>query len=149
MMQVLAIPARGIQLLVPVSMVAQVAGRLPVTPTSLDIPGAAGIIQWRRISLPLFRTSELLGGGADDDGFRHVVVLWPMRSAGSRSFVALTSTGPPRVIDVDDLPAADGDPGMPWTLACASLPDGLGVIPDIDALTRRAWSRPAPGAGND
>lgn len=149
-MQVLAIPAQGFQLLVPVSMVAQVAGRLPLTPTSLDIPGAAGIIQWRQFSLPLFRTSELLGrGAADDDDFRHVVVLWPMKSAGNRSFVALTSPGPPRVIDVDDHPATDGDAGIPWVLAYVSLPEGLGVIPDIDALARRAWNRSASGTGND
>ena len=149
-MQVLSIPARGFQLLVPLSMVAQVAGRLPLSPASLDIPGAAGMIQWRQCSLPLFRTSELMGGrAADDEEFRHVVVLWPMKSAGNRSFVALTSQGPPRVIDVGDPPAADGDAGIPWALAYASLPDGLGVIPDIDALARRAWNRHAQGTHDD
>ena len=149
-MQVLTVAGRGFRLLVPVSLVAQVAGRMPLTPTALDIPGAAGIVQWRNYSLPLFLTSELMGGPAgDDDGYANVVVLWPMKSAGKSSFMALTSLGPPSVIEVDELPAADGNAGKPWVLAHVRLPDGPGVIPDLDALARRAWNRNKGEPDND
>lgn len=143
-MQVLTVSARGFQLLLPVNMVAQITGPVPVVPGSLDIPGCAGTIQWREYSAPLFRTSELMGGGAaDDNGYERIVVIWPMRSAGNHSFIALTSLGPPRVIDVSELPAADEDADMPWALSYVTLPDGLGVVADIDALARKAWA-PVP-----
>jgi chemotaxis signal transduction protein len=140
-MQVLAVKASGFQLLLPVNMVAQITGKLPVQPGNLGIPGAAGLIQWREFNLPLFRTSELFGGKeSDDDSYERVVVLWPMKSAGTHSFIALTSLGPPRVVDVSGLPAADDDAEMPWALGYVNLADGLGVIPDIDALASEAWA---------
>ena len=140
-MQVLTVLATGFQVLLPVNMVAQITGPVPVKPSDLNIPGAEGSIQWREYSLPLFRTSELMGGlPQDDDQYERVVVLWPMRSAGNRSFVALTSLGPPRVMDVSELPAAEEDAEMPWALGYVSLPDGLGVVADIDALAQRAWN---------
>ena len=67
-------------------------------------------------------------------------MLWPMKSAGSDSFVALTSLGPPRVVDATGLPAADDDAEMPWALGYVNLSEGLGVIPDIDSLARTAWT---------
>lgn len=139
-MQVLTVMAKGFQLLLPVNMVAQITGPVPVKPSTLDIPGTQGMIQWREYSLPLFRTSELMGGlPQDDDQYERIVVLWPMRSAGNRSFIGLTSLGPPRVMDASELPPAEEDAEMPWALGYVSLPDGLGVVADIDSLAQRAW----------
>jgi hypothetical protein len=143
-MQVLTVSAAGFQLLLPVNTVAQITGRLPIQQGSIGIKGAAGFVQWREFNLPLFRTSELFGRKkSDDENYERIVVLWPMKSAGSRSFIALTSLGPPRVVDISDLPAAEGDAEMPWALGYVNLADGLGVIPDIDGLARRAWGMEA------
>ncbi len=139
-MQILSIPARGFQLLVPVSMVAQVIARVASTPTALEIQGLDGMIRWNDLRLPLFRTSELMGGKPSDDGdYRQIVVLWPMRSAGRQSYLALTSLDTPEVVPAADWLEAEGVMPRPWALAYAAMPNGLGVIPDLDALARRAW----------
>ncbi len=139
-MQVLAIPCKRCELLVPLGMVAEVVGRVPVAPAVLDIRGFAGVIHWNGCHLPLFRTSELMGGAASDDqGYRQTVVLWPMKSAGNRSYMALTSLGTSKVIPVGELAPPEEHVMFPWALACAAMPEGLGVIPDLEALALRAW----------
>ncbi len=147
-MQVLTVTAAGFQLLLPVNMVAQITGRMQPDPVGPPMTGVCGMVQWREFRLPLFRTSELFGGKAEDDeNYERIVVLWPMKSAGRESFIGLTSLGPPRVVDVTDLPAAREDAGMPWSLGYVDLADGLGVIPDIDALARQAWTTGDSGLG--
>ena len=149
-MQVLSLPTNSYQLLVPISMVAQIVGRSNIA-ESLDInhDHLAGMIVWRDYDVPLIRSSELTGQGLNaDQGFERMVILWPMKSASNRAFIALTSMGAPRVIEVDTQQMISMETPVPYSIGVVELDAGLGVIPDISRLSEELYpSAIAPPVG--
>ena len=137
-MQVLSLTARDVKILLPVNMVAQIIGRANLfSEDELAFQSSAGTFKWREYSVPLLRTSQLMGGDESaDEGYERIVVLWPMKSATSRSFMGLTSLMPPRVIDITNQPSADPPSDTPYLLDCVRVNDELALIPDIDKVSR-------------
>ena len=136
-MQTLAIPAGAFQLLIPVNLVAQIIGTQKVDTVDIGMSAQEGGIIWRDYQVPLLRSIELMTGAAgSDSGYERIVVLWPMKSATRRSFIALTSMGPPKVIDIVSEPAPENRPDFEYALGYVELEDGLGVIPDIERISQ-------------
>jgi len=137
-MQVLTLAGQDFKVLLPVNMVAQIIGRSTVTPPSDgEFKSLAGSFRWREYGVPLLRTSELMGKSSTaDEDYERIVVLWPMKSASSRSFIGLTSLAPPRVVEITDQPSAEMITEMPYALVCLQLENELAVIPDIDQVSR-------------
>lgn len=137
-MQALTIAGQDFKALLPVNMVAQIIGRSAVTPASDDkFKSLAGNFRWREYGVPLLRTSELMGKSSTaDEDYERIVVLWPMKSASSRSFIGLTSLAPPRVVEITDQPSSEIITEMPYALGCLRLENELVVIPDIDQISR-------------
>ncbi len=138
-MQVLSLNAQGFQVLVPVNMVAQILGTAPLdTPDPklrAAMPFLCGNFSWREFQVPLFDISALHVKASAGNDYERMVVLWPLSSAGKKGFLALTSLGPPRVVDITDEPAAGQKPDFQFMTSCVNLPDGLGVIPDLQQLS--------------
>ncbi|MGI9317155.1 MAG: chemotaxis protein CheW [bacterium] len=137
-MQVLSLTAQGLKILLPVNMVAQIIGRAKlVQDPAQRFKSNAGDFRWREYSVPLLRTSELVGASESaDDEYERIVVLWPMKSASSRSFIGLTSLAPPRVIEISGQPSAERPADTQYILDCVQLDGDLGLIPDIDQVSR-------------
>ncbi len=140
-MQVLALPASGFQILVPVNMVAQIVGMLPVSTADMEFRSLSGQIRWREYTVPLLKSSELLTGipGADTN-YQRIVILWPIKNTANDAFIALTSLGAPKVIDITDQPVAETAIELTYTLGLIELDSELGVIPDIGALCRDMYN---------
>ena len=139
-MQTLAIPADSFHLLIPVSLVAQIVGTQKVNPAAAKIPAQEGYIRWREFDIPLLRSAELITGASGiDSDYQRIIVLWPMKSATKRSFIALTSMGPPRVIDIVSQSAPENAPNFKYTLGYVELEDGLGVIPDVERIANTLY----------
>ncbi len=136
-MQVLTLQAAGFQILIPVSMVAQIVGSVPVSTSDIEFPALAGHISWREYTVPLLKSSELMAhlAGADDD-YQRIVILWPMKSTANDAFLALTSLDSPRVIDISDQQATDEGSEMDYMLGAVQLEGDPGVIPDIGQICR-------------
>ena len=137
-MQVLSLTARDAKILLPVNLVAQIIGRASLdSNTELKFDSSAGTFRWREYSVPLLRTSQLMGGEESaDDEYERIVVLWPMKSATSRSFIGLTSLMPPRVIDITNQPSADPPADTPYLMDCVRVNNEIALIPDIDQVSR-------------
>lgn len=137
-MQVLTLAGQDFKILLPVNMVAQIIGRSTVTPPADgEFKSLAGSFRWRDYAVPLLRTSELMGKSSTaDQDYERIVVLWPMKSASSRSFIGLTSLAPPRVVEITEQPSSEMITEMPYALSCLQLENELAVIPDIDQVSR-------------
>ena len=118
-------------------MVAQILGRGPVSPISNPaLPALAGNVSWREFSVPVCRSSQLLGyDEAADRDYERVVVLWPMKSSHSRAFLGLTSLTAPRVLDVGEGSVPNDAPELSFALDYLMVDGQLGVIPDIERLS--------------
>lgn len=141
-MKVLAIAANNYQLLLPISMVAQIVG-LDTINRSPDIQHEhlAGLVTWRGYDIPLIRSSELTGQRLNaDQEFERIVILWPMKSASNRSFLALTSMTAPRVIEIDREQLISTKTRIPYSQGVVQLDDaGFGIIPDIARLAAEIY----------
>lgn len=136
-MQVLSLTAQGMQIVLPVNMVAQILGKSSLAETSrADVPSLAGHVNWREFEVPVCHSSELLGlDSAADRDYERLVVLWPMKSAHPRAFLGLTSLTAPRVIDVTEQDAPEQVPNLPFALGYLDVEGELAVIPDIEQLS--------------
>ena len=147
-MQVLSIPVNNYQLLLPISMVAQIIGKVAIAdPKSVSASAAAkggevshrclyGMVKWKEYDLPLIRSSELIGQSRKaDESYERMVILWPMKSATNRAFIGLTSLGAPRVVDITEQPFANINADLSYSLGVVQLDGSLGVVPDIDRLS--------------
>jgi len=138
-MQVLSLNAQGFQVLVPVSMVAQILGTAPLSNPKSEVvqsmPFLCGNFQWREYQVPLFDISAMHVSGAAGSSYERMVVLWPLASAGKRAFFALTSLGPPRVVDINEGSIAGHLPDFKYMSGSVNLPDGLGIVPDLQKLS--------------
>jgi hypothetical protein len=134
-MQVLALQAAGFQVLVPVNMVAQIVGTVPVSTSDMEFPALAGQFRWREYTVPLLKSSELMShlAGADDD-YQRIVILWPIKSTTNEDFLALTSLDSPKVIEISDQQATDELSEMDYILGAVQLEGDPGVIPDIGRI---------------
>ena len=140
-MQVLSISAQDLKVLLPVNMVAQIIGRSNLDPGSGDdFKSNAGHFRWREYSVPLLRTSQLMGGSQSaDDNYERIVVLWPMKSATSRSFIGLTSLAPPRVVEITDQPSVTAPDEAQYVMDCLRIENELALIPDIERISRELF----------
>ncbi|MBX2868506.1 MAG: hypothetical protein KTR18_07500 [Acidiferrobacterales bacterium] len=142
-MQVLSLNAQGFQVLVPVNMVAQILGTSPLDAPDPDfkesMPFLCGKFGWREFQVPLFDISALHAGVKAGSDYERMVVLWPLASAGKKGFFALTSLGPPRVVEITDQPVAAQKPDFRFMSNCVTLSDGLGVIPDLQQLSDKYY----------
>ena len=102
-MQVLALESIVGNILVPVSMVAQIVSRSLTKPFQSYADFVSSSIDWRDIEIPLIYSSEMLGAesGADAE-FERAVVLWPMKGRQAADLFALTSMGSPHVVSIDE-----------------------------------------------
>jgi len=142
-MQVLSLFADGFQVLLPVNMVAQIIGPTQVAEADPAVRGMTGKIRWREFEVPLLLTSELMAGKTGSDtGFERIVVLWPMKSAGAQGFLAMTSLGPPRVVDIEDQTAPSTMPNLDYLLGAVVLDSGIAAIPDIDRVSAELYNYP-------
>jgi hypothetical protein len=142
-MQVLSLFADGFQVLLPVSMVAQIIGRTQVIEAEPVVRGMAGKISWREFEVPLLLTSELMAAKTGkDESYERIVVLWPMKSAGNQGFLSLTSLGPPRVIDIEDQTSPAITPDLNYLMGAVVLDNGVGAIPDIDLISSDIYRTP-------
>jgi hypothetical protein len=101
-MQVLALESKAGNILVPVSMVAQIVSRSLMKPFQCHVDFVSSSINWRDIEIPLVYSSEMLGAESSSDAeFERAVVLWPMKGGQAADLFALTSIGSPHVVTID------------------------------------------------
>lgn len=126
-------------MLVPVNMVAQILGTSPLTDPDPErvasMPFLCGNFQWREFQVPLFDISAMQVSGSAGSDYERMVVLWPLASAGKKGFFALTSLGPPRVVDITDDALPGQLPDFQYVSGSVNLPDGLGIVPDLQKLS--------------
>ena len=135
-MQVLAISTSAFQVLVPVNMVAQIIGPVSVAPAESMIRGMDGEIPWREFMVPLLHTAELFTGHEGLDlGYERIVVLWPMKSAGNRGFISMTSMTAPRVIEVEDQDFSDLPADFEFCMGAVHMGDNMSLIPDLEKVS--------------
>jgi chemotaxis signal transduction protein len=144
-MQVLSISAQNLKVLLPVNMVAQIIGRTNLDPGSNhEFRSNAGQFRWREYSVPLLRTSQLMGGSQSaDDDYERIVVLWPMKTATSRSFIGLTSLTPPRVVEITDHPSVEAPTDARYVMDCLRIENEVALIPDIDQVSTELFNSSA------
>ena len=140
-MQALAIPLGAFDMLIPVNMVAQITGVTDVSASELSMPNIEGNIQWRDYQVPLIRAGELISGVSGiDDGYKRIVVLWPMKTADKKSFMAFVSKSAPKVVDIVSQSAPEHHPEFNYVLGYVDLMGGLAVIPDIERISTQLFS---------
>ena len=75
-----------------------------------------------------------------DDAFERTVVLWPMQGAGATDMLGLTSQNSPRVVNI---PADSAQTEVPvaseYVLGAVSVEGGLGIIPDLEKISRNLF----------
>ena len=148
-MQVLTLKAQPRNLLVPVSMVAQILGHEKEEVYAHSLPFVSSSIQWREFRVPLVYSSHMLGAAPGSDrNFERAVVLWPMEGTRNTDLFALTSMDSPRVVTIGDgsgqsevLEEAGRLADSGYVLGGAELEGAEGVIPDLSALARDIFSR--------
>jgi hypothetical protein len=140
MMQALFINAGTGNLIIPVSVVAQIVGAVAVAPSRYDHEAIIGDITWRTFSMPLVRSSVMLGEGAEgDSGFERAVILWPMKQCKETEFFALTCFGSPRVVDARALAAPEpSEKTLPSSkiLGYIQVESELAAVPDLGKVAR-------------
>jgi len=140
-MQVVMLKMDAGHLLVPVSIVAQITSSSALAPYQGNLPFVRNSIAWRDYRVPVVNSSEMCGAAAGaDDAFERTVVLWPMRGAGASDLFGLTSQNSPRVVNI---PADSAQAELPVTseyvLGAVSVEGGLGIIPDLEKISRNLF----------
>ncbi len=143
-MQVLSLGTCAGSLLVPVGVVAQIAGSEERISQAHELPFIRNQIQWREYSMPLVYSSEMLGAGVgSDDACKRSVIFWPMKGCGHTELFALTSLDSPKVLNLDeDVAAVRVDTGegayslynSRYVLGLVRLEDKPGIIPNLKYL---------------
>ena len=101
-MQVLALEFKAGNILIPISMVAQIVSRSLVKPLHCNADFVSSTISWRDIKIPLVYSSEMLGAESGSDSeFERAVILWPMKGNQAKDLFALTSIGSPHVVTIE------------------------------------------------
>ncbi len=102
-MQVLTLKAQPRNLLVPVSMVAQILGHEKEDLYAHSLPFINSCIQWREFRVPLVYASHMLGAPPGSDrNYERAVVLWPMEGTRNTDLFALTSMDSPKVVTIGE-----------------------------------------------
>lgn len=142
-MQVLSITSTRGGLFIPLSIVAQVIRNSEGRDWDSELDFVESTVNWRDYSVPLVKSSELLGAGINADrNYNRAVVLWPMKSGGKTDLFALTSLDSPRVLTIDsslesiktaeDLELVNHNP---YLLDAVEIDGIRGFIPNLDTIS--------------
>jgi chemosensory pili system protein ChpC len=146
-LRAILIPVGGESLLLPAAVVVEITGFVQARPVPEAPPWLAGMLNWRRLAIPLVDFERALGQPASPvPGYRAVVLRMLDGSIGLRGFYALRAAATPRVLRVNaELVHSLAEPpgGPPYVAARVSVADGeAAVIPDLDRLQQAvldAW----------
>ena len=144
-MQVLALESKAGNILVPVSMVAQIVSRSLMKPFQNHADFVSSSINWRDIEIPLVYSSEMLGADSGSDAeFERAVVLWPMKGRQAADLFALTSLGSPHVVTIDEgIKRVEGngssvitnETAREYVLDYLQIEDRPAMIPDLRLIS--------------
>ena len=149
-MQVLSFEVEPGNLLVPISMVAQIIRRSELQEYHHKLPIVRQSLNWREKQIPLVNSSELLGSAMDSDKqYQRAVVLWPMQGTKPTDVFALTSLNSPRIEVIDSSVGSINRADMVahgltyghFTLGVFSFQDRMSFIVDLAKLATVIYSR--------
>jgi chemosensory pili system protein ChpC len=131
----LAVPLSQDTLLVPGTLVAEVT----IYAAPVAVPNAPawmlGLMPWRGLSVPLVSADRLLGGRSDGTIDR-VVVFNTLGGSVQLPFLAMPSSGIPRLLRVEpqQAAAAGGSNENDFVLRRVKIGDAEYIIPNFDVL---------------
>ena len=155
-MQVLTLQFKAGNILIPISMVAQIVSRSAIKPFHCRADFVSSKIIWRGIEIPLVYSSKMLGAeSGSDTEFERVVVLWPMKGNQAEDLFALTSIGSPHVVNIDsdverlenhELSIVSKESSRKYVLDYLQVEGKPSVVPDLRLISNLIFK---PEIGSD
>lgn len=133
-------------LVIPAGLVAAIVGAVEAQPSGREHQWICGDFHWRGLPVlvinPAAFGAENETGGEQAQPCGYSVILWPLKGGRADRFFALTSAGPPRVVEIDGSPASapsatEGQPDN--VLGYVALDRRTGMIPDLEKLAREIF----------
>ena len=150
-MQALTLDTLFGQLLIPISMVAQIASRSEHKDIERSLSFVNSSISWREYNIPLVSSSEMLGAerGADDN-YDRAVILWPIQGAENQDLFALTSLESPKIINISNQIKSNeqqgrelitDDTARQFILDFPDIDGHVCFIPDLSLISKLIFKR--------
>ncbi len=149
-MQVLNLTIKPGNVLIPVSMVAQIIGREGFADFDGTLPCVRNSIAWRDYTIPLVDSQALWGDGEGGEFIARSVVLWPMKGSGPGDMIALSSLESPRVLNIASdsvILNSEKEQGekqggeQDYILGRMRVESGMGIIPDLIKLSASIYAQ--------
>ena len=140
---VLLVPTGNGRLVLPSGMVCEVVQNIEILPTPGTKDWVLGYCIWRNVPVPMISFERLLGTKEADIEMKRMVIMYPLPGREEYDYFGIATNGQPRSGKVGaDVKITKVLTDMPqrYVSAAVELPDGLGIIPDFQALKATFYS---------
>lgn len=135
----LVVPLKGLLLLLPNTLVAEVTDYVEPSPLPSAPEWLRGMMPWRGRSVPTVDMLAVTGRGKDRQKAKRAVVLNTLNGNTELPFIAISSHGIPRLVEVKgDMiqPLKEEEASINGVACRVLLADHQVAIPDVDTLER-------------
>jgi len=140
----LLVPTQPGVMVLPSAMVCEVQAGSGI----LSVPGTRawvlGYVMWRDMPVSVVSYDRLVGGTCTVADIRKLVILYPLPGRPRHDFFAFATHAEPRTSFIDSgFEPESGPQGLPrqHIAAFLKMPQGLGIIPDFQALKSAFYGR--------
>lgn len=141
---VLLVPTGAGSLVFPSAMVSEVLIKTDIHPVPGTRVWVLGYCIWRGVPVSVVSLDMLLGIESGHGDVRRIVVMYPLPGRRPYDYIAVATHSEPRAMYIEgEVQSASKPTGLRqrYVASLLELPQGLGIIPDFQALKATYYSR--------